>query len=79
MKRRTAWTTLSLVAFAIQCTSTSAWAIPKAAEHENAPVTFGAEAPRPKNKAVIKKDAHPKVKSSSRAKQTHAVASKHRK
>ena len=57
----------------------TAFATPKAAEHENAPVTFGADSPKPKKLAVTKKPVPPKGTSAPRAKQTHATGSKRRK
>ena len=79
MNRAIACTASWLAALLLQTFSPTAAATPKAAEHENAPVTFGAEKPKPKANATIKKTAAKPAKTVSRTRQTHATSSKHRK
>ena len=68
-----------LTAIMIQSIGLPAFATPKAAEHENAPVTFGAEAPKPNPAQTTKKAVQTKTKAVSRKSQSHTVAAKHRK
>ena len=79
MKLRTALAAGWISMTAVLLTCPMAFATPKAAEHENAPVTFGMDAPKPKKVAVAKKPVPPKGMSAPRAKQTHATGSKRRK
>ena len=59
-----------LVATVFACCSLSAQAIPKVAEHEDAPVTIGADVLHPKasTKAVVQKKASKKSKPGVKAK-----------
>lgn len=68
-----------LAAIVIQSIGLPAFATPKAAEHENAPVTFGAEARKPKPAQTAKKAVQTKIKSEPRKNQNHATGTKHRK
>ena len=72
-----------LVAAVFACCSLSAQAIPKAAEHEDAPVTTGADVlrPKPSTKAVVQKMAGKKsghmVKTTSAKKTGHSTKATH--
>lgn len=68
MNRITAGLSGWLVAITLVTLSFPASALPKAAEHENAPVTFAADATRPKIAAPQKKPDPKKAKAGSPAK-----------
>ena len=73
------------VATTLACCSLSAQAIPKVAEHEDAPVTTGADVlrPKPSTKAVAQKKAGKKsgqvVKTKSVKRTVHSPKAIHRK
>lgn len=79
MKRPLVGAACWLAAFAILSTSLPASAVPKAAEHENAPVTFGTETPKPPKTQIVKKSAPAKTKSVSHNRRAHATGARHRK
>jgi len=74
-----------LVAAVLACCSLSAQAIPKVAEHEDAPVTTGADVlrPKPSTKAVVQKKASKKsghvLKTKSAKIAAHSTKATHRK
>ena len=74
-----------LVAAVFACCSLSAQAIPKAAEHEDTPVTTGADVlrPKPSTKAIVHKQVGKKSKSAVKGKSDktsgHSVKANHRK
>ena len=68
---------LSSITLLAVCAPVSA--IPKAAEHENAPVTFGADAPKPKKLATTTKPEKAKKASPTAAKSKGSTSTKRRK
>lgn len=76
MKLRTNPLLHFLIGAAFTVCSTASFAMPKAAEHEGAPVTMGADVPKPKH-STKKTTPSSKTKASKKTKSSRKTKTKH--